>query len=42
LTSFFDEDRMVNIDFKPTYHSKLVAVPRGGSGPRLDVKVVAK
>ncbi len=42
LTSYFDEETTVNINFKPAYYSSLVAVPRGGSGPRIEIKVVSK
>jgi len=41
-TSFFGEEDSVNADFKPAYYPKLVAVPRGGSGPRVDIQVVGK
>ena len=42
LESFFDAGSGVNINFTPTYHPRLVAVPRGGSGPRVDIQVVGK
>ena len=42
VTSFFDEDTVVNINFKPAYVPTLVAVPTGGSGPRLEIRVVSK
>jgi len=42
LDSFFDEDTTVNINFKPAYHAKLVAVPAGGSGKAIEIKVQAK
>jgi len=41
-TSFFDEETTVNLNFKPTYASTLVAVPAGGSGPAVEIRVVAK
>lgn len=41
-TSFFTADANVNINFKAAYYSKLVAVPEGGSGPSISIKVVAK
>jgi hypothetical protein len=42
IESFFDDDGSVNINFSPVYHSKLVAVPRGGSGPAIEIVVKAK
>ena len=42
VTSFFDEATTVNINFKPAYFSSLVAVPSGGSGPRVEIRVVPK
>jgi len=42
VTSYFDEESAVNINFKPAYFASLVAVPRGGSGPRIEIKVVSK
>jgi hypothetical protein len=42
LTSFFDDDTEVNVDFRPTFHDRLVAVPAGGSGPAIAVAVRAK
>ena len=41
-TSFFAADANVNINFKAAYFTKLVAVPAGGSGPSIAIKVVAK
>ena len=42
ITSFFEEGTAVNINFKPAYLPTLVAVPTGGSGPRVEIRVVAK
>lgn len=42
IESFFDDDGSVNINFVPTFHERLVAVPRGGSGPSIEIKVRAK
>ena len=42
ITSFFDEDTVVNTNFRPAYLPTLVAVPAGGSGPRVEIRVVAK
>jgi hypothetical protein len=42
ITSFFDEATVVNINFKPAYLPALVAVPSGGSGPRVEIRVVSK
>jgi len=41
-TSFFSADANVNINFRAAYYSKLVAVPAGGAGPSISIKVVAK
>lgn len=41
IESFF-EDGAVNISFKPAYASKLAAVPIGGSGSELEIKVIGK
>jgi hypothetical protein len=42
IESFFDEDSPVNINFKPTYYAKLVAVPAGGAGPAIEIRVQPK
>jgi len=42
LDSFFDESSHVNINFKATYFSKLVAVPAGGAGPTIEIRVQPK
>jgi len=42
LTSFFDENTTVNINFKPTYFPRLVAVPAGGSSGSIEIQVQAK
>jgi hypothetical protein len=43
LNSFFDNETEVEINFKPTYFSKIVAVPAGGAaGTVVDIKVTAK
>lgn len=42
IASFFDEDAGVNINFAPAFHSRLVAVPIGGSGPAIDIQVRSK
>jgi hypothetical protein len=41
IDSFFDPDH-VEIGFRPTFYSRLVAAPAGGSGPRFDVVVTPK
>lgn len=40
--SFFDGDPPVTTNFKPAYLPTLVSVPRGGSGPMVEIRVVAK
>lgn len=42
IDSFFDDDGTVNIGFAPTYYERLVAVPRGGAGPAMEIKVKGK
>lgn len=42
LGSFFDDDAGVALNFSPTIHDRLVAVPRGGTGPGIEIKVKAK
>jgi hypothetical protein len=42
LDSVFDEDSVVNINFRPMFYEKQVAVPPGGSGPGIEIKVRAK
>jgi hypothetical protein len=42
IVSFFDEDTVVNINFRPAYLPSLVAVPTGGAGPQIEIRVVAK
>jgi hypothetical protein len=42
LDSFFDEDADVNIDFRPAYYTKLVAVPAGGSSGSIEIRVQPK
>jgi hypothetical protein len=40
--SFFSDSAGVNVDFVPTFHAQLVAVPAGGSGPPVEIAVKAK
>lgn len=42
VDSFFDSETKVEISFKPTYFNRLVAVPAGGAGPAIEIKVAAK
>jgi hypothetical protein len=42
LDSFFEENATVNLNFKATYFSKLVAVPAGGAGPAIEIRVQPK
>jgi hypothetical protein len=42
LTSVFDDDSPVNINFRPMFFAKQVAVPAGGTGPSIEIKVRAK
>jgi hypothetical protein len=42
LDSFFDTTTVVNINFKPAYYPKIVAVPAGGSSGAIEIKVTSK
>ena len=42
IDSFFEEGTVVNTNFKPAYLPTLVSVPSGGSGPRVEIRVVPK
>lgn len=42
VDSFFDEDTVVNINFRPAFYTKHVAVPAGGTGPSIEIRVRAK
>jgi len=42
IASFFGNDEDVTINFRPAYYPRLVAVPRGGAGPRVDIQVALK
>jgi hypothetical protein len=42
LDSVFDEDTVVNIDFRPMFYEKQVTVPPGGTGPGIEIRVRAK
>jgi hypothetical protein len=42
IDSFFDPDTVVNINFKPAYYEKLVAVPAGGTSGTIEIKVQSK
>ena len=44
LDSFFDDPLIpdVDINFKVTYHDRLVVVPKGGRGPAIEIKVTPK
>jgi len=42
LNSFFDTSFTVDLDFKATFHDKVVAVPKGGGARDVDIKVTPK
>ena len=42
ITSFFSGDTVVDINFKPTIFSRLVAVPAGGSSLAIEIKASPK
>jgi hypothetical protein len=42
ITSFFDSDIDVDIDFKVQFHDRIVVVPQGGGVRSVDIKVTPK
>ena len=42
LTSFFPEDRVVDLQFKVTYLDRLAIVPKGGNAGPYEIKVTAR
>lgn len=42
IDSFFETGTVVNINFRATYYSKLVAVPAGGASSQIEIKVASK
>jgi hypothetical protein len=42
IDGFFDTGTVVNVNFKATYHSKLVAVPAGGASSSIEIRVSPK
>jgi hypothetical protein len=42
LVSFFDDDFEVDLDFRVTFHDRIVAVPRGGGARDVEIKVTPK
>jgi len=42
VTSFFDDDFDVDVDFRVTFYERVVAVPRGGGTRDVEIKVTAK
>lgn len=42
VDGFFDEDTPPNLNFRVSYYTKQVAVPRGGSSGSIEIKVRAK
>jgi Matrixin len=42
VSTFFDPDAPVTINFKPAYYERLVAVPAGGSSGSIEIKVPSK
>lgn len=42
LDSFFDSDTVVEVNFKPTFYARLVAVGAGGAGVSADIAVTSK
>ena len=42
LNSFFEDDFGADLDFRVTFHDRVVAVPRGGGARGVEIKVTAK
>ena len=42
VNSFFDDDFDVDVDFRVTFHDRIVAVPRGGGARGVEIKVTPK
>jgi hypothetical protein len=42
LTSFFDDDFEADVDFRVTFHDRIVAVPKGGGARNVEIKVTPK
>lgn len=42
VNSFFSADTVVNVNFRPTYYSGLVSVPKHGAGGSFEIKVQPK
>jgi hypothetical protein len=42
VNSFFDSTFDVDVDFRVTFHDRVVAVPRGGGARNVEIKVTAK
>ena len=42
LNSFFDSDFNVDLNFRVTFHDKVVAVPKGGGVRNVEIKVTPK
>ncbi|HEY7501625.1 MAG TPA: matrixin family metalloprotease [Vicinamibacterales bacterium] len=42
LTSFFDDGFGADVDFRVTFHDRIVAVPKGGGARNVEIKVTPK
>lgn len=42
ITSFLDESLNTDVNFRPAFYNRLVTVPRGGTAPAVELKVVPK
>jgi hypothetical protein len=42
ITSFLDASLNIDVNFRPAFHNRLVTVPRGGTAPGVELKVVPK
>jgi len=42
ISSFLESSLNIDVDFKPAFHDRLIAVPRGGTSRTVELKVVPK
>jgi hypothetical protein len=42
VTSFFEEEADVDIDFRAAFHDRLAIAPRGGGSERVELRVAPK
>jgi hypothetical protein len=42
IDSFFDDSTEVDVDFRATFHDRVVTVPRGGGTNNIEIRVTPK